>query len=258
LRVAAARLDDLILGPVRASIGDRVLVIIPTGELHALPWSVLPTCAGRPVAVAPSATLWHRATTKQAGRRRHAGPPPLLVAGPGLPYASREIAALARRYPGAIRLTGTRATAAAGTRALTGARLAHLAAHGAFRADNPLFSCLTLADGPLTVYDLERLRRAPDQLVLSACQSGLSAVRPGDELMGLAAALFTLGSSTLVASVIPVPDASTRPLMLAYHRELSAGATPSEALARAQSAVAGTGDPAALAAAAGFVCFGAG
>jgi CHAT domain-containing protein len=35
---------------------------------------------------------------------------------------------------------------------------AHVAAHGVFRADSPMFSSLRLADGPLTVHDLERLR----------------------------------------------------------------------------------------------------
>lgn len=53
--------------------------------------------------------------------------------------------------------------------------------HALFRADNPLFSALQLADGPLTVYDLERLRAAPRDMILSACDDGVSAVRPGDE-----------------------------------------------------------------------------
>jgi len=113
-----------------------------------------------------------------------------------------------------------------------------------------------LADGPLTVYDLERLRRTPDTIVLSACDSGLSAVHPGDELMGLASALFALGTKTLIASVVPVPDEATRALMLAFHRALQSGSTPAAALAAARGAV-GTG-PAERVAAAGFVCFGAG
>ena len=100
-----------------------------------------------------------------------------------------------------------------------------------------------LADGPLTVYDLEGLRRAPHTLILSACESGLSDVRPGDELMGLAAALFSLGMGTLVAAVTPVPDAATRPLMLALHAAMRSGTPPAEALA-AQAAVS-------------FTCFGA-
>ena len=101
--------------------------------------------------------------------------------------------------------------------ALDGAGLGHVAAHGRFRADNPFFSSLQLADGPLTVYDLEALRRAPTRLILSTCDSGLSAVRSGDELMGLAAAVFSLGARTLIASVVSISDAATRPLMLSLH-----------------------------------------
>jgi CHAT domain-containing protein len=175
----------------------------------------------------------------------------VVVEGPGLPGAAGEVAALAGRYPDATCLVGPAATVAATATALDGAALAHVAAHGAFRVDNPLFSSLQLADGPLTVYDLEGLARAPRRLVLSACDAGLSGVRPGDELMGLAGALFALGMSTLVASVIPVPDAATKELMLALHRALQGGAGPAEALARARSGQ----DPAV---AASFVCFGAG
>ena len=111
-------------------------------------------------------------------------------------------------------------------RLLTSSQTAHIACHGRFRADNPLFSSLQLADGPLNVYDLQRLDRAPDLLVLSACDSGLSAVRPGDELMGLAAALFPLGTAALVASIVPVPDEATHRLMLAFHAALAAGSAP--------------------------------
>ncbi|MDQ4036859.1 MAG: CHAT domain-containing protein, partial [Actinomycetota bacterium] len=137
-----------------------------------------------------------------------------------------------------------------------GAALAHIAAHGVFRADNPLFSALTLADGPVTVYDLESLGKAPEVLLLSACESGLSAVQPGDELMGLAASLLSLGTRTLVASVVAVPDEHTAQLMLAVHRLLRAGSPPAEALCRAQ-AQTDSSDPLAVAASAAFICFGA-
>jgi hypothetical protein len=247
---SGADLDELLLGPVRAELGDRPLVIVPTGALHALPWAALPSCLGRAVSVAPSAGLWLRAAT---------APPPdggvVLVAGPGLPEAEAEVAGLHAGYPDATRLDPGTATAEATLAALDGAGLAHVAAHGRFRADNPLFSSLVMADGPLTVYDLERLERAPGVLILSACDAGLSEVRPGDELMGLAAALLALEARALIASVAPVGDAATRRLMVALHRALRDGLGPAAALARAAAERAVAGEPEA---AAGFVCFGAG
>src|SRR4051794_9437496 len=57
----AARLDALLIEPVRADVEDRPLVVVPTGELHALPWSMLPSLARRPLEVVPSLRLWHRA-----------------------------------------------------------------------------------------------------------------------------------------------------------------------------------------------------
>ena len=138
--------------------------------------------------------------------------------------------------------------------------VAHLAAHGHFRADNPMFSELQFADGPLTVYDLERLAIPPRHIVLAACDSGLASVGSGDELIGLAAALLAMGSITLVASVIPVPDEASRALMLPYHRHLKAGHPAPEALqlARAETTESEETPAAAGIAAAGFVCFGAG
>jgi tetratricopeptide (TPR) repeat protein len=254
-RHAGAALDGLLLRPLAGRLGDRPLVVVPTGDLHALPWALLPSCAGRPVTVAPSAAAWWRAACLAGGRG--AGRE-VLVAGPRLHHADGEVADLAAVYRGAVVLQGPAATASAVAAVLDGAAMAHVASHARFRADNPLFSCLDLADGPLTVYDLERLRRAPAVLVLSACESGRSAVRPGDELMGLAAAVLALGTATLVASVVPVPDAATRPLMVDLHTRLRAGTRPAEALALAQQAALADADGPALAASAGFACFGAG
>jgi hypothetical protein len=259
LAEAAKRLDGQLLAPVASAVGDRPLVISPTGDLHALPWALLPSLTGRPLTITPSASLWldagrvDGARPRGRSRRRVA-----LIAGPGLPGAGPEVAALARRYPDAIRLTGRNATESAVKAAIDGAGLAHIAAHGRFRADNPLFSALDLADGPLTVHDLETLRRPPETVVLSACDSGLSSVQPGDELLGLAASLLGLGSRTLVASLLPVPDQATRSLMLDFHRRLRSGRPPAEALAGAQAIGLASGDDAAVAAAASFVCLGRG
>jgi tetratricopeptide (TPR) repeat protein len=281
---AARRLECLILQPVPGGLGDRPLVMVPTGSLHALPWAALPGLAGRPVTVAPSAALWLAAASAKpnsdrvsatgvaaagavgagvqvagaAGAAKAAGVPAIaLVAGPDLAGARAEVRDLAARYRDAQVITGAGATVAAVTAAVDGADMAHIAAHGTFRADNPLFSCLTLADGALTVYDLERLAIAPRRMVLSSCDAGLSAVRPGDAVMGLAAAVLGLGTETLVASVAPVPDEGAGMLMAALHAELAAGVGPAMALAGAAASL-DPGDHRMHAVRAGFGCFGSG
>jgi CHAT domain-containing protein len=251
---AAARLDELLLRPLERLVGDREIVVSPTGALHAVPWGLLPSCRGRPVALAPSAALWVAATSRPRASWSGAGGV-VLVAGPRLEHAELEIEALTRLYPGAASLTGPQASCDGVRQALGTAACAHVAAHGRFRSDNPLFSRIELADGAVTVYDLERLERAPGQIVLSACDSALSDTTHGHDLMGLAGALLRLGTQTLIGSVGRVDDRTTRRLMERLHEHLSRDCAPAEALADAIVATsAETDDPAAAA----FVCLGAG
>jgi CHAT domain-containing protein len=251
LRHAAAGLDDMLLRPLAAKLADRPLVLVPTGPLQALPWSVLPSCAGRPVTVSPSAALWYAADrVRQAPTGRA-----VVAAGPGLAGARAEAKAVGATHR-TVPLVDLSATVDAVATALDGADLAHLAAHGRVNVENPLFSALRLADGPLTAYDLERLRRAPRIVVLAACDTGRPVVRAGDELLGLSATFLSLGAQHIIASVAPVPDAETAPLMVAFHRLLTIGHSAATALASAQQRLAGE-DTAAMAAAAGFVCMGA-
>lgn len=250
---AGARLDALLVLPLRGAVGDRPLVVVPVGVLQQVPWSVLPSCRGRAVSVSPSSTLWHAA----AGREAPPDGRVVVVAGPGLPGARAEADTVAARYPGARVLVGPDAAAGPVGQALDGARLVHLAAHGRLRSDNPMFSALTLADGPFTVHDLERVPRAPHHVVLAACDTARSEIVGGGEILGFSAALLAGGTATLVAPVVPVADAQTVALVVAYHRELGRGLTPADALAHAQRALAGA-DPQSRAAAAGFVVLGHG
>jgi CHAT domain-containing protein len=257
LRHAADQLDAVLLGPFADQLSGRALVVIPTGPLQSLPWSILRSCAGRPVTVAPSAALWYAAQCREPG-----APGRVTVAcGPGLPGAQAEAEAVAEAVAAIYQTTalvGSSATVHAVTECLSRANLVHLAAHGHVRADNPLFSSLRLADGPLTVFDLERLEQVAPTLVLAACDSGRPAVCAGDELLGFGASLLSLGARQLVASVIPIPDAETAPLMVAFHRLLAAGHDVAGALSQAQRQIASEEGGKALAAAAGFICIGAG
>lgn len=247
---AGRRLERALLAPLREAAG-RDLVVVPTGPLQALPWSVLPGLAGRPVTVAPSATVW------LAAARRDTRPGHVVVAaGPRLPGAPGEARTVARIH-GAQPLVDPDARVESVCRALPGAALAHLATHGRLSAENPLFSHLLLSDGPLAVYDLERLDGLPHTVVLAACDSGRHVAPAGDELLGLSAAFLARGTAQVVASVVPVPDAETAELMTVLHEQLAAGRPPAVALAEAQTRLR-AGGPVAAATAAGFVCIGAG
>ena len=94
----------------------------------------------------------------------------------------------------------------AALRALDGAPLAHLAAHGHHDQENFLFSRLDLADGPLMAYDIQQLAAAPRHVVLSSCDVGRTVVRPGEEILGFTAALLYIGTATVIASVTRVAD----------------------------------------------------
>ena len=156
----------------------------------------------------------------------------LAVAGPRLAEADREVIDVAATHPRAVVLRGRAATVDAVTTAVAAATTAHLAVHGRFRHDNPLWSTLELFDGPLPVYELESVPTMPATVVLAACDSGLTAGRAGESLVGIAAAVLGMGTISLVASLCPLPDTpATRTGMVELHRLLASGSSPAAALA---------------------------
>ena len=236
-----AALDALLLGPLR--LGDEPLVVVPTSDLSTLPWGCLPSLRGRPVEVAPTAGAWWR-------RAEDAGATParvVAVAGPEVPAARREVAAVAGAWPRTTVLEGRGATRGALARHGAGATLAHLATHGHHVAQNPLFSSLDLADGPLFAYELEA-GQVPGHVVLSACELGQATVRPGEESLGLTSVLLQLGARCVVSGVAEVADELAAEVMAGYHRRLAQGSDSAAALA---DAAAASEQPVA------FTCFGA-
>jgi hypothetical protein len=245
------RLEVSLLGEAVHLLRGGPVVVVPTGKLHAVPWGMMPSLRDRPMAVSPSASAWLRA--------RHAARPDedrvVLVGGPRLLTGDAEVRALTGQYPDATVLADGDATADRVMAAMDGAWLVHLAAHGTFRDDSPLFSAIELADGPLTVYDLERLKRAPHHVVLSSCSSAVGVAVGADELLGLVSALISLGSAGVIASVVPVNDPATVPLMTALHDQLRTGIGLAAALTRARQAM--SDDPVAKATAYSFIALGA-
>lgn len=239
-----SRLQDVLLGPAARLLTGGPVVVVPPSELHSIPWGLLPALTSVPVSVSPSAALWLRSV-----ERAEPTGPVALVAGPDLRTGGAEIDPLTALYPTAQVLRGPDAKVHEVLAALDGARLAHVAAHGDFRADSPLFSSLRLADGPLTAYDLEQLQQPPYRLVLSSCDTGATASVGGDDLLGFATALLGLGTVGVMAPVVPVNDAASVTVATSLHRRLAAGSGLADALLTAREEMAGDPIGAATAAA---------
>jgi len=114
------------------------------------------------------------------------------------------------------------------------ADLVHLACHAQFRPDNPLFSSLQLGDGWLTVRDTYKLKLNCRLVTLSACDTGVNAVKPGDELIGLARGFLSAGSPSVLLSLWTVDDEATAQLMMKFYEDLSNTESPSKSIRRAQ------------------------
>jgi len=245
---ALARLDEALFGLVRQMLVGGPLLLVPPAELAAVPWTLLATTHGRPVTVVRSATSWLAAR----GRARlPADPWVALAAGPRIERGVEELRLAAAQWPRRSLLTGAQATAAGVRTAAGHADVLHVAAHGVHEPDNPLFSHLELADGPLFGHELDLLPRLPTHMVLSACELGLAEARPGSETLGMTAALLHGGAGSVVAGVAQVSDSVACAVAAAHHGGLRRGLTPAAALSAAIMSINGD-DPAPL------VCFGAG
>ena len=259
-RSLADRLDRLsaviVDGPLRG-IDTARLVITAPGVLAGLPWTMLPGVQARAITVAASASRWvhgrrlgGRSGAGRSGYGRSGagsaaaavgsaaepitrGDGPTFVVGPRVARGLEEAAAGASAWPHATLLAGADATVDAVTTAAGAARVLHLSAHGRHALDNPLFSGLQLHDGALFGYDIDRMATVPEVVVLSACEAGRSAVRWGEEAVGMTRAWLHAGVRAVIAAPVVVADDDACDLLGALHTGLAQGASPAVALADA-------------------------
>jgi CHAT domain-containing protein len=231
------QLYELLIAP----LGDGLvrylqLIIVPHGPLHYLPFHAL--CDGRSyllerheISYLPGASLLRYCCEAQPAASD------LLAFGHSydgrLRYTVQEARSIAELSGGQAFLE-EEATVARLREAGADCRALHLAAHGDFRPDNPLFSGLALADGWLTTLDIFNLRFNASLVTLSACQTGRSVVGGGDELLGLMRAFLYAGTTSLVLSLWAVEDRSTARLMETFYRKLAQGWRKGAALRHAQ------------------------
>ncbi|MBV7335314.1 CHAT domain-containing protein [Chloroflexi bacterium TSY] len=231
------QLYQLLIEPIESRLdGYSELVLVPHSELHTLPFHALfdgdkYLMERYGVSYLPSASLLH-----YCRRFKPSGTGTLIVAhtqGQLLPAREREGRFVEKVTSGTILLNKS-ATVAEFYKQATGKRIVHLATHGEFRADNPLFSGLALEDGELTTLDIFNLQLNASLVTLSACETAGFKLGGGDELIGLSRAFFSAGAASLVVSHWRVEDEATAALMEAFYRELMQKRTKSHALSEAQ------------------------
>ena len=243
-----AVVGDRLLGPLLPAIGDRRVVLTPSGHLAGTPWSLLPGLAGRPLTIPISATRW----VEQRDAARPVGGRVGLVAGPHVPRGEEEVTKAGSRWPGAEVLIGADATAGRVSDLAARVDVLHLAGHGRHPGDNPLFSAVERVDGPGFGYDNDQLEKTPAVVVVSACELGRVAVRSGEEAVGMSAAWLHAGARTVVSSPALVADDVACEVLAAWHGRVSHGEAPADALAAASTDLPAGGAPSP------FLCFGAG
>jgi tetratricopeptide (TPR) repeat protein len=246
-RVLASLYDELVaplkplLGaPPASEGGPHKITIIPHGLLHRVPFHALFDGEAYlldrfEVSYAPSATVFSLCQKQvPLGSERALI---LSVADPLIPHVADEARAVASHLPGADVLADGRATLDAIGEKAPGCGILHLACHGMFRGDNPMFSSLKLHDGWLTAADVLGLDLDGALVTLSACESARNRVLVGDELLGLARGFLGAGAATLVASLWLVQDETTSWMMERWYAQLRDGAGSTTALRNAQLAL---------------------
>jgi CHAT domain-containing protein len=219
--------------PLEGMVSERTIIIVPHGALHYLPFNALYDGSGYlidryTIRLMPSASIMQylrKGTAEKSGGILIFGNPDLGNPKTDLEYAQKEATEIARIRPASKVLIRKEATEEALLRYSSSYRYLHFATHGEFSPEAPLSSALLLAPDPLhsgilTVDKLYSLQLDADLVTLSACETGMSKIATGDEMVGLTRGFLYAGSSSVVASLWKVDDLATAYLMTHFYREL--------------------------------------
>jgi CHAT domain-containing protein len=227
-----------LIAPVRTRLQGTHLVIVPHELLHYVPFQALFDGAqylidSFTISYAPSANIYVQCRQKPVNTA--GGSLILGVPDQQSPAIYDELQAVAEIVPRAKVFLGAEASEKVLKENGPRSRLVHIATHGFFRKDNPMFSGIRLGDSFLTLYDLYRLKLPAELVTLSGCSTGLNVVAAGDELIGLVRGLLCAGARSLLLTLWDVNDRSTAEFMKAFYRRLSN--CPDRALAVRESMI---------------------
>jgi CHAT domain-containing protein/Tfp pilus assembly protein PilF len=210
-----------LIAPFRQHLQAKHLIFVPHGPLHFLPFHALKNgdtylCDTYTISYAPSATVFALCQEKLPSEMTAS----LVMGIPDerAPQILDEVQSVAAILPNSdLRLGDQATTEVLKTRGSQSALL-HIATHGTYRQDNPMFSGIRLGDGYLNLYDLYQMRLSTRHVTLSGCATGMNLVAAGDELLGLQRGLFCAGASSLLLSLWDVHDQSTAELMQSFYK----------------------------------------
>lgn len=231
------KLYQKLIKPLEDFIEKRDLIIVPVGAAYYVPFHALKTeekylIETREIVYTPSAAVWQFLQIRTPKKFEKA----LLIgfADEKIPLVTQEIEALQKIFPEAKILTGMDASFSNFTANAKNFDILHIACHGQFRPDNPLFSNLHLADGFITVRDIYAQKLKAEIVTLSACETGLNKISAGEEILGLARGFLSAGAKSLVLSLWTVNDKATTDLMTELYLHLQRGISVSASLRLAQ------------------------
>ncbi len=232
LTAPAEELYDILLKPIEKHFTEKPLIgIIPHGKLHYLPFEALMKNGKFLVErnfkffYLPSGSSYKYCREKNTLKKEKLLS--MAKADKNIPNAEKEAKELSKLYPKDSKIfTGNDATELQVRKFASYPDLLHFACHGEFNANAPLYSALRLApdsndDGRLEVHEIFQLELKPAYLVtLSACETHLGGIYPGDEIVGLTRAFVYAGTPSILASLWKVGDECTQKLMLEFYRAL--------------------------------------
>jgi CHAT domain-containing protein len=215
-----------LIAPVRHLLNAAHLVVVPHDVLHLLPFHALvdgqrAVLDDFTVSYAPSSSVYRLCQAKPA--KSSGGALIMGVPDHATPFIVDEVRAVASVLPEPQLFIGADANADKLRRYGQESRFVHIATHGLFRRDNPMFSSIHLGDGLLCVYDLYQLRLPAELVTLSGCGTGLSAVVGGDEQIGLVRGLLYAGARAVMLTLWDASDSSTAEFMKAFYGNLHKG-----------------------------------
>lgn len=217
-------LHRLIWAPLLAVLENaRRIIIVPHGPLHGVPFHALWDGAQylverHELMYAPSASVFVQlAPDRPRTPLNSRGAVVVGVPDAAAPGIEMEARSVAQTLPNARLLMGNEATAKRFLESAADAEVLHLACHGRFTTSAPWASGLRLADRWLTLRELYQMRLSATLVCLSGCETGVTTVHAGDELIGLLRGFIAAGASNVLVSLWTLPDQSAADFMASLY-----------------------------------------